>query len=103
MTTTNTSEPQNYRAYRRLRAWEMHQQGYRQQAIADALGLTQGAVSQSLARARAGGVAALQHHKPQGAKPRLPAAQKTDLLISSSLSERSGYGWLTAGFVSAKG
>jgi predicted transcriptional regulator len=46
MTTTNPSEPQNYREYRRLRAWEMHQQGYRQQAIADALGLTQGAVSQ---------------------------------------------------------
>ena len=80
MTTTNTSEPQNYREYRRLRAWEMHQQGYRQQAIADALGLTQSAVSQSLARARAGGVAALQHHKPQGAKPRLPAAQKAALV-----------------------
>ena len=80
MTTTNTCEPQNYREYRRLRAWEMHQQGYRQQAIADALGLTQGAVSQIIARARAGGVEALRYHKPQGAKPRLTAAQKADLL-----------------------
>ncbi len=80
MTTTNTSEPQNYRAYRRLRTWEMHQQGYRQQAIADALGLTQGAVSQIIARARVGGVEALQHHKPAGAKPRLTAAQKADLV-----------------------
>ena len=80
MTTTNPSEPQNYREYRRLRAWEMHQQGYRQQAIADALGLTQGAVSQIIARARAGGVAALQHHKPPGAKPRLTAVQKGALV-----------------------
>ena len=80
MTTTNTTAPQNWREYRRRRAWEMHQQGYRQQAIADALGLTQGAVSQIIARARAGGVEALQHHTPPGAKPRLTAAQKADLV-----------------------
>lgn len=80
MTTTNTTEPRNWREYRRLRAWEMHQQGYRQQAIADALGLTQGAVSQIIARARAGGVEALRQRKPQGAKPRLTAAQKADLM-----------------------
>ena len=58
----------------------MHQQGHRQQAIADALGLTQGAVSQIIARAEAGGVEALRYHKPQGAKSRLTAAQKMDLL-----------------------
>ena len=80
MTTTNTTEPQNWREYRRLRVWEMHQQGQRQQAIAAALGLTQGAVSQIIARARVGGVEALRHHKPPGAKPRLTAAQKADLL-----------------------
>jgi hypothetical protein len=59
MTTTNTTEPQNWREYRRLRVWEMHQQGHRQQAIADALGLTQGAVSQIIARAETSGVGAL--------------------------------------------
>ena len=80
MTTTNTTEPQNWCEYRRLRVWEMQQQGHRQQAIADALGLTQGAVSQIIARANAGGVAALQYHKPPGAKPRLTAAQKAALL-----------------------
>ena len=80
MTTTTTTEPQNWREYRRLRVWEMHQQGHRQQAIADALGLTQGAVSQIIARAQAGGVAALRYRKPQGAKPRLTMAQKTALL-----------------------
>jgi len=58
----------------------MHQHGQRQQTIAAALGLTQGAVSQIIARAEAGGVTALQYHQPQGAKARLTAAQKTDLL-----------------------
>jgi transposase len=58
----------------------MHQQGYTQQAIAEALGLTQGAVSQIIARVKAGGVEALRHRKPQGAKPRLSAEQKADLI-----------------------
>lgn len=80
MTATNATEPQNWREYRRLRVWEMHQQGHRQQAIADALGLTQGAVSQIIARAQAGGVEALRYRKPQGAKPRLTTAQKAELL-----------------------
>lgn len=80
MTTTNATEPQNWREYRRQRVWDMHQQGQRQQAIAAALGLTQGAVSQIIARAKAGGVEALRYHKPQGAQPRLTAAQKTELL-----------------------
>lgn len=80
MATTNANEPQNLREYRRLRVWEMHQQGYRQQAIADAIGLTQGAVSQIIARAKAGGVEALRHRKPQGVKSRLTATQKADLV-----------------------
>ena len=80
MTTPNTTEPQNWREYRRLRVWAMHQQGHRQQTIADALGQTQGAISQIIARANAGGGEALEYHKPQGAKPRLTAAQKAALL-----------------------
>jgi hypothetical protein len=58
----------------------MHQQAYPQQAIADAFGLIKDAVSQIIARACAGGVKAFQHHKPQGAKPRLTADQKADLV-----------------------
>jgi transposase len=58
----------------------MHQQGHRQQAITDAPGLTQGVVSQIIARAEASGVEALRYHKSQGVKARLTAAQKSDLL-----------------------
>ena len=41
-----SSQATNWREGRRLRAWELHQQGWKQQEIADALGVTQGAVSQ---------------------------------------------------------
>ena len=71
---------QDMREYRRFRAWEMHQQGYTQQAIADALGLSQSGVSRILKRAREGGPDALKSRKAPGAKPRLSDAQKAELL-----------------------
>ena len=92
METTKESVPQNWREYRRLRAWEMHQQGYKQQEIADALGLTQSAVSLIVKRAKAGGVAALRHHKPPSAPARLSAEQKQQLLTELAQgAERHGF------------
>jgi transposase len=44
---------------RRLRAWELHQQGWKQKDIATAVGVTLGAVSHWMTRGRAGGRAAL--------------------------------------------
>jgi transposase len=58
----------------------MHQQRYKQQAIANAMGLTQGTVSYTIKRAKTGDVAALRHHKPPGAPERLSAEQKQQLL-----------------------
>ena len=66
----------DYREYRRLRAWELKQQGWKQQAIAAALGVTEGAVSQWLKRGRAGGVAALRRRVKAGPTPRLSAEQR---------------------------
>jgi transposase len=57
MTQKHRSEPHDWREGRRLRAWELHQQGWKQKDIAAALGVTPGAVSQWLKRGRAGGVA----------------------------------------------
>jgi transposase len=65
------------REYRRFRAWELHQQGWKQQDIAAALGVTQGAVSQWLARAEREGQQALHRWKVPGAKPRLTLEQKS--------------------------
>jgi nucleotide-binding universal stress UspA family protein len=57
MEKTLSSQATNWREGRRLRAWELHQKGWQQRAIADALGVTQGAVSQWLKRGREGAAA----------------------------------------------
>ncbi len=49
----------DWREGRRLRAWELRQQGWTQQDITDALGVSKGAVSQWMRRGREGGVEGL--------------------------------------------
>ena len=57
---TKSTPPADWREGRRLRAWELHEQGWSQTSIAQALGVTQGAVSQWLKRAQAGRSTALR-------------------------------------------
>src|SRR5829696_307921 len=65
---------------RRLRAWELLQQGWSQRRIAEALGVTQGAISQWLRRVReAGGVEGLYRRPNKGAKPKLSTEQLAQL------------------------
>jgi len=71
------------REARRLRAWELHQGGWKQQQIANALGVSQSAVSGWLARAESRGVEALRSRPIPGAPKRLPdgrVAQLPELL-----------------------
>ena len=75
-----SSQATNWREGRRLRAWELHQKGWKQQAIAEALGVTQGAVSQWLQRVKEGGVEGLRRRPPPGAAPRLSPEQRAQLL-----------------------
>ncbi len=75
-----THKPVDWQEGRRLRAWELHQQGWKQKDIAGALGVTQGAVSQWVKRGREGGVAALRRRPAPGASPRLTAEQRTQLV-----------------------
>ena len=77
---TKKKNPADWREYRRIRVWEMHQQGYKQQMIATALGLSQGGVSYIIRRVQEGGEEALQRKKSPGAKPRLNDEQKEVLL-----------------------
>jgi transposase len=79
MGTTAREQPRDWREGRRLRALELHEMGWRGKAIADALGVTAGAVSQWLKRARVGGRAALQSHPPPGPARKLTDAQRTTL------------------------
>ena len=75
-----TKNPQlDGREGRRRRAWELNEQGWKQQDIAAALGVTGGAVSQWLTRAREQGVEALRRHPAPGRPPRLTPEQRAQL------------------------
>ncbi|MGZ3665160.1 MAG: helix-turn-helix domain-containing protein, partial [Ktedonobacterales bacterium] len=69
----------DWREGRRRRAWELKQQGWKQQDIAAALGVTPGAVSQWLKRGRAQGVEGLRRHPGPGRQPRLSAEHLAQL------------------------
>ncbi len=79
MPSERRSERIDWREGRRLRAWALHQHGWKQKDIADALGVSPGAVRQWLKRGREGGEARLRRQPPPGAKPRLSAEQLIEL------------------------
>ena len=85
-------EPSDWREGRRLRAWELKQQNWSQQAIADALGVTPGAVSQWMRRAREGGVEALRRRVAPGSPPKLTDEQRAQLpLLLARGAEAFGF------------
>jgi len=70
----------DWREERRKRAWALKQEGWPQKDIAAALGVSGGAVSQWLTRAReAGGVEALNRRPAPGMTPRLSGEQRAQL------------------------
>ncbi len=62
-----------------MRAWELKEKGWKQGDIAEALGVTPGAVSQWMKRAREDGAEALHSRRGGGPKPRLSAEQLSRL------------------------
>jgi transposase len=79
MTEKTEQRPKDWREARRLRAGELSQKGWKQKDIAEALGVSAGAVSQWLKQARAEGPEALRHRKGGGPKPRLSEEQVAQL------------------------
>ena len=72
--------PRDWREPRRLYGLELHEQGWNGARIAEALGVTRGAVSQWPKRAReGGGREALRHRSPPGTRPTLTAEQRARL------------------------
>jgi transposase len=70
----------DWREGRRRRAWELKEAGWKQQDIAVALGVSGGAVSQWLTRARTEGVEeGLRRHPAPGPAPKLTPEQLADL------------------------
>src|SRR5215216_1833370 len=83
MEKTLSSQATNWREGRRLRALELtlelKEQGWKQSQIADALGVSEGAVSQWMKRVREEGVEGLRHKPPPGATPRLSEDERAKL------------------------
>ncbi len=79
MSTIVEAAPADWKEGRRLRAWELHEAGWTGKRIAEALGVTRGAVSQWLKRARDGGREALRRRTAPGATPKLTAEQREQL------------------------
>ena len=79
MEKTLSSQASDWREGRRLRAFELKKRGWKQAQIADALGVSEGAVSQWMKRAREEGVEGLRHKPPPGATPRLSEQERAEL------------------------
>jgi transposase len=75
MDNTLSKQASDWREGRRLRAWELKREGWKQQEIADALGVSKGAVSQWMKRRREGGIESLKRRVASGAPPRLGEEQ----------------------------
>jgi transposase len=69
----------SWKEERRKRAWALYQTGWKQKDIAEALGVTQGAVSQWIKRGKAGGEAGLTEQPKSGAPVRLSAPDRQKL------------------------
>lgn len=69
----------SWKEERRKRAWTLYQTGWRQKDIAEALGVTPGAVSQWIKRGLEGGEAGLAEQPKSGAPLRLSEADRQKL------------------------
>jgi transposase len=79
MTRRTEPTPHDWQEGRRWRALELFEAGWRAARIAEALGVTRGAVSQWLKAAREGGREALRRRPRPGKTPKLTAAQRARL------------------------
>lgn len=70
---------QSHREWRRIHAYHLRQKGWTEGEIAAAVGVTRGAVSQWLKRAKEGGMEALRDRERPGAPCRLSAEEKGQL------------------------
>lgn len=69
----------NWKTERRKRAWALYQAGWLQKDIAEAMGVTNGAVSQWVKRGKEGGEATLQERPKSGAPLRLSQVDREKL------------------------
>jgi transposase len=74
--THRANQSTDWREARRLQAWELYQQGWKQIRIAEVLGVSRGAVSQWLRQVRESGNVEILHRRPApGQRARLTEEQ----------------------------
>lgn len=73
-------EKTNWKVERRKRAWSLYEEGWQQKEIAEALGVTRGAVCQWIGRGREGGIEALNTPNTKGRPARLSEADRRQLV-----------------------
>lgn len=89
---TLSKTSQDVREFRRLRAVELYEQGWRAIRIADALGVTRGAVSQWLKLYQEKGLESLRYKRVAKKPARLSQQQKIELVaMLSQGAENFGY------------
>lgn len=93
MDNTLSKQATDWREGRRLRAWELKREGWKQQEIADALGVSKGAVSQWMKRGREGGIEGLRRRIAPGAPPRLNEEQRERLAKLLAYDDVEAYGF----------
>jgi len=76
---TTTPSPHDWKEWRRLRAWELKEQGWAQHDIAVALGVSKGAVSRWIQAAENTGKEALRSHASPGHPAKLTPAQRRQI------------------------
>ncbi len=90
----------DWKEWRRCRAWELYQQGWQQKRIAEALGVSKGAVSQWITRGQAQGKEGLRGKVARGPEPKLSqeqAAQLPEMLFQGAEAHGfRGEVWTTA-------
>ncbi len=77
MSQKKEQKPKDWREARRLRAWELREEGWSQAAIAKALGVTAGAISQWFKRGDT--KEAMRSRKPTGGRAQLTEEQRQQL------------------------
>lgn len=83
-----------------MRAWERHEAGWTQKDVAAALGVTQGAVSHWLKKAREQGEETLRHHPAPGATATVTTEQQAHVPVERPKGANAfgcrGHVWTTA-------